>query len=227
MNIFGLKLSFALLLIIVEGVFASTPTYQWIDQETGEVVTCQQCPQGTYVANHCTSTSKTKCQPCPEQHYTSYWNYVEKCRFCNVICEDREQIKHECNSTHNRICECKPGYRRDSDYCVRDCRNLTDIDDSECDAEVIKFVARQNLSFQSFQRLLKVVNERDVSGKKNFNQKKVRSLLRQIKHTDPNHALLPRLMELVKEANLTHLEKELRKRFLHNEEDGYIVPQFL
>lgn len=121
------QLSLALLFLVVEGTFTFTPTYTWTDEETEEAFTCQQCPRGTFVAKHCTSTSKTDCQPCPEHHYTAYWNYVEKCRFCNVICKDREQVKHECNATHNRVCECKPGFLWDSHYCKKDCRNKTDF----------------------------------------------------------------------------------------------------
>lgn len=219
METFGLELCFVLVLLTVAGIPASVPTYQWTDQETGEEVTCQQCPKGTFVAKHCTSTSKTECQPCPEQHYTSYWNYVEKCRFCNIICEDREQVKHECNATQNRVCECKPGYRPNPYYCIRDCSKLVDIDDPECDEEVIKFVLKQNFSSGSYRRLLRVVSEEEP-GKKNVMRRKIRALLRQIKKKDPDHALLPQLLEFLKKTEMTQLERDLKERFM-GQEDRY------
>ncbi|KAM5135903.1 tumor necrosis factor receptor superfamily member 6B [Mantella aurantiaca] len=217
----ALKLSFALVLVIVGRTFTSAPTYQWAVEESGEEVTCQQCPPGTYVARHCTSTSKTDCKPCPDQHYTSYWNYVEKCRFCNLICADREQVKHECNATQNTVCECKAGYRQGSHSCVRDCSKLSTIDDPECDTEVIEFVVSQNISHHSFQKLQKAVNAVEGSKKKKI---RIRSLLKQIKNLDPDHALLPKLMELVKGANLTHLARELNERFITHVENRNIQP---
>ncbi|KAG9474604.1 hypothetical protein GDO78_004739, partial [Eleutherodactylus coqui] len=101
----------ALLLVTVAMANESIPTYEWTD-ETGNTVLCQKCPPGTYVAKHCSSTSNTLCQACPEEHYAQYWNYLDKCRFCNVICQEGEQVQCECNSTHNRVCECQPGYHR-------------------------------------------------------------------------------------------------------------------
>ncbi|KAG8447236.1 hypothetical protein GDO86_014631 [Hymenochirus boettgeri] len=68
---------------------------------------------------HCTSNSRTKCRPCPENHYTQYWNYLESCRYCNVFCEGRERVKQHCSATHNRVCECQPGFYRGSQFCVR------------------------------------------------------------------------------------------------------------
>ncbi|XP_040187772.1 tumor necrosis factor receptor superfamily member 6B [Rana temporaria] len=208
----GLKLSLALLFLVVEGIFTFTPTYTWTDEETGEDFTCQQCPEGTFVAKHCTSTSKTDCQPCPEHHYTGYWNYVEKCRFCNVICEDKEQVKHECNATHNRVCECKPGFLWHSHYCKKDCRNKTDYENLECDHEVFEFVAHQHFTKENFLLLLHTVSQQEAS--KRIGRKQIRQLLRKIKNSQPRKALLPQLMKLVKETNMTHLERELQNRFI-------------
>ncbi|XP_063315558.1 tumor necrosis factor receptor superfamily member 6B [Pelobates fuscus] len=98
---------------------SSVPTYKWTDNLTGEQITCQRCPPGTYVAKHCTTESITDCQPCPDQHYAQYWNYLEECRFCNVFCESQGKVKHECNSTHNRVCECPSGYYQGPHMCVK------------------------------------------------------------------------------------------------------------
>ncbi|KAM4608048.1 tumor necrosis factor receptor superfamily member 6B [Discoglossus pictus] len=110
---------FAALLIILGCTASSVPIYKWTDPVSGEELTCQQCPPGTFVVRHCSAQTGTQCGQCPELHYTQYWNYVDRCRYCNVFCGDQEQVKLECNATHNRVCECRPGYHRGSHFCVR------------------------------------------------------------------------------------------------------------
>lgn len=95
------------------------PTYQWRDAETNEKLTCQQCPPGTFVAQHCARDRQTVCEPCPELHYTQYWNYLEKCRYCNVICEEKQVEVQQCNATHNRVCQCQEGYYSEMEFCIR------------------------------------------------------------------------------------------------------------
>ncbi|NXL93116.1 TNF6B factor, partial [Alectura lathami] len=109
----------SLLLLLAELGCCSPPTYQWRDAETKEQVTCQQCPPGTFVARHCTRDRPTACEPCPELHYTHYWNYLEKCRYCNVICGERQVEVQQCNATHNRACQCQQGYHAEQEFCVR------------------------------------------------------------------------------------------------------------
>ncbi|XP_051488712.1 tumor necrosis factor receptor superfamily member 6B isoform X1 [Apus apus] len=98
---------------------SSQPTYQWKDAVTRETLTCQQCPPGTFVAQHCSRDRQTVCEPCPELHYTHYWNYLEKCRYCNVICEEQQVEVQHCNSTHNRVCQCREGYYSEMEFCIR------------------------------------------------------------------------------------------------------------
>ncbi|XP_066481971.1 tumor necrosis factor receptor superfamily member 6B [Tiliqua scincoides] len=97
----------------------SQPTYEWRDVQTNEKLICQQCPPGTSVAQHCTKDSPTLCQACPSLYYTQYWNYLESCLYCNVFCDRLEVEVQQCNGTHNRACQCKPGYYSDSDFCLR------------------------------------------------------------------------------------------------------------
>ncbi|XP_053309650.1 tumor necrosis factor receptor superfamily member 6B [Spea bombifrons] len=106
--------------MVVAGLSASrVPTYEWTDGASGQSVVCEQCPPGTFVAKHCTLETQTRCSPCPDQHYTQYWNYLEECRYCNVFCGAREMLLHECSATHNRVCQCPPGYHRRAHLCVR------------------------------------------------------------------------------------------------------------
>lgn len=108
-----------LLLLLAELSSGLQPTYQWRDAETNEKLTCQQCPPGTFVARHCTRDRQTECEPCPELHYTQYWNYLEKCRYCNVICEEKQVEVQQCNATHNRVCQCQEGYYSEMEFCIR------------------------------------------------------------------------------------------------------------
>uniref|UniRef100_A0A8B9EI34 TNF receptor superfamily member 6b n=1 Tax=Anser cygnoides TaxID=8845 RepID=A0A8B9EI34_ANSCY len=108
-----------LLLLLAELGSGLQPTYQWRDAETNEKLTCQQCPPGTFVAQHCARDRQTVCEPCPELHYTQYWNYLEKCRYCNVICEEKQVEVQQCNATHNRVCQCQEGYYSEMEFCIR------------------------------------------------------------------------------------------------------------
>ncbi|KAE8574322.1 hypothetical protein XENTR_v10003374 [Xenopus tropicalis] len=78
------------------------------------------CQPGSPFGKDCTPLAQppTQCQPCPQNHYTQYWNYLAKCRYCNVFCGDSERVQHECNATHNRVCQCQAGYHRGSHFCV-------------------------------------------------------------------------------------------------------------
>ncbi|XP_057892380.1 tumor necrosis factor receptor superfamily member 6B [Melospiza georgiana] len=108
-----------LLLLLAELACDAQPTYQWKDAATGERITCQQCPPGTFVAQHCSRDRATLCQPCPDLHYTQYWNYLEKCRYCNVICGEKQVEVQQCNATHNRACQCQQGYYSNMELCIR------------------------------------------------------------------------------------------------------------
>ncbi|XP_042320118.1 tumor necrosis factor receptor superfamily member 6B [Sceloporus undulatus] len=96
----------------------SHPTYEWQDSHTNERLVCEQCPPGTCVSQHCTRESPTICKQCPTLHYTEYWNYLENCLYCNTFCNFLEEEAQPCNSTQNRVCQCKPGYHAELDFCI-------------------------------------------------------------------------------------------------------------
>ncbi|XP_048351769.1 tumor necrosis factor receptor superfamily member 6B [Sphaerodactylus townsendi] len=99
---------------------SSSPTYKWQDPITNYELVCQQCPPGTFVAQHCTQDMPTRCESCPSLYYTQYWNYLDECLYCNTICNSREEEVRPCNATHDRACHCKAGYYFDpvSDFCL-------------------------------------------------------------------------------------------------------------
>ncbi|XP_054322570.1 tumor necrosis factor receptor superfamily member 6B isoform X2 [Pongo pygmaeus] len=108
----------ALLLVpAVRGV-AEAPTYPWRDAETGEWLVCAQCPPGTFVQRPCRRDSPTTCGPCPPRHYTQFWNYLERCRYCNVLCGEREEEARACHATHNRACRCRAGFFAHAGFCL-------------------------------------------------------------------------------------------------------------
>nr|XP_006639513.1 PREDICTED: tumor necrosis factor receptor superfamily member 6B [Lepisosteus oculatus] len=107
-------------LVFAAGSGASlTPTYQWKDDKTGEAVTCEKCPPGTHMKRHCGRDRRTECAPCPGLHYTEFWNYIDECRYCNVFCTENEFEKRKCSPTHNRLCECRAGFYRRYEFCIR------------------------------------------------------------------------------------------------------------
>ncbi|KAG8131564.1 hypothetical protein E2320_009482 [Naja naja] len=71
------------------------------------------------MAKPCTQDARTQCKPCGKEHYTQYWNYVDRCLYCSVRCNILEVEVGPCNRTHNRVCECKPGYHAESLFCIK------------------------------------------------------------------------------------------------------------
>lgn len=216
----GIQVVVSLFLVSIASADRSAPTYEWTD-ESGNTIMCQKCPPGTYVAAHCSSKSKTVCQACPEEHYAQYWNYLDKCRFCNVICQEGEKVKDECNSTHNRVCECQPGYHRSGDYCVKDLQcHFQDVvqekDNEDCDKLVIDYIATLNITSATFRRLEQKLSNH--KGRKPISQRRIRHLLKDFKNRVPDQPLLPRLLDFLNKVKISSLEKNLRKRFLQQEE---------
>ncbi|KAG8147398.1 hypothetical protein E2320_014128 [Naja naja] len=70
------------------------------------------------MAKPCTWDMHTQCKPCANEHYTQYWNYVERCLYCSVHCNVLEVEVGPCNRMHNRVCECKLGYHAESLFCI-------------------------------------------------------------------------------------------------------------
>ncbi|XP_062898383.1 tumor necrosis factor receptor superfamily member 11B-like [Mobula hypostoma] len=93
--------------------------YQYWDEELSQFYICEQCPPGTYREAHCNSSKRTECAPCPDFHYTAYWNSLDECQYCNVFCKEYQFVKHECNGTHNRVCECVEGRYFEFEFCLK------------------------------------------------------------------------------------------------------------
>ncbi|KAF0883655.1 RTEL1 helicase, partial [Crocuta crocuta] len=73
---------------------------------------------GTFVQRPCRRDAPTTCGACPPRHYTQFWNYLERCRYCNVICGEREEEARPCDATHNRACRCRPGFFAHAGFCL-------------------------------------------------------------------------------------------------------------
>ncbi|XP_049724816.1 tumor necrosis factor receptor superfamily member 6B isoform X2 [Elephas maximus indicus] len=118
----GQALSWALpallLALVVRGAATDAPTFPWRDAETREWLVCGQCPPGTFMLRPCSRGSPTACRACPPRHYTEFWNYLERCRYCNVICGEREEEVRPCTTTHNRACRCQPGFFAHAGFCL-------------------------------------------------------------------------------------------------------------
>ncbi|XP_018618239.1 tumor necrosis factor receptor superfamily member 11B-like isoform X1 [Scleropages formosus] len=95
------------------------PKYYHRDPANSEVYLCDQCPPGTAVRRHCGPDGPTLCDPCPEHHFSEQWHWGETCQYCTAVCKERQLVVRECNSTHDRLCECSQGYHLEVEFCVR------------------------------------------------------------------------------------------------------------
>ncbi|XP_066538510.1 tumor necrosis factor receptor superfamily member 11B-like isoform X2 [Hoplias malabaricus] len=94
------------------------PKYEHHDPITSETLLCDQCPPGTAVERHCTSSEPTVCAACPERRFAEQWHWGDSCQHCTSVCKERQLVRRECNSTHDRICECVAGYHLVVEFCV-------------------------------------------------------------------------------------------------------------
>ncbi|XP_054639091.1 tumor necrosis factor receptor superfamily member 11B-like [Dunckerocampus dactyliophorus] len=97
---------------------AAPPKYQYRDPVTSDLLLCDQCPPGTAVKRHCAADSPTECQACPERHFADNWHWGNSCQYCTSVCKERQLVKQECNSTHDRVCECAAGFHLVVEFCI-------------------------------------------------------------------------------------------------------------
>ncbi|XP_049629417.1 tumor necrosis factor receptor superfamily member 11B [Suncus etruscus] len=95
------------------------PKYLHYDPETSRQLMCDQCPPGTALKQHCTTSWKTVCVACPDYHYTDRWHNNVECLYCSPVCKELQYVKQECNATHNRVCECEEGRYLDLEFCIK------------------------------------------------------------------------------------------------------------
>ncbi|XP_004452854.1 tumor necrosis factor receptor superfamily member 21 [Dasypus novemcinctus] len=84
-------------------------TYRHVDRVTGQVLTCDKCPAGTYVSEHCTNTSLRVCTRCPAGTFTRHENGIERCHDCSQPCPWPMVEKLPCAALTDRECTCPPG----------------------------------------------------------------------------------------------------------------------
>lgn len=85
---------------------------------TGEVLTCNKCPPGTHMKEHCTATTHTQCAPCRADHFTELWNYLPRCLYCSTMCTENQEVEEECSPVSDRVCRCKEGFYWNNDFCA-------------------------------------------------------------------------------------------------------------
>nr|XP_036869645.1 tumor necrosis factor receptor superfamily member 21 isoform X1 [Manis javanica] len=86
-----------------------TGKYHHVDRATGQVLTCDKCPAGTYVSEHCTNTSLRVCSSCPVGTFTRHENGIEKCHDCSQPCPWPMIERLPCAALTDRECTCPPG----------------------------------------------------------------------------------------------------------------------
>lgn len=92
--------------------------YHHVDRVTGQVLTCDKCPAGTYVSEHCTNTSLRVCSSCPVGTFTRHENGIEKCHDCSQPCPWPMVEKLPCAALTDRECTCPPGMFQSNGTCA-------------------------------------------------------------------------------------------------------------
>nr|XP_054112900.1 regulator of telomere elongation helicase 1 isoform X7 [Callithrix jacchus] len=212
-----------LLLVMATRGAAEAPTYPWRDPETEEWLVCAQCPPGTFVQRPCRRDSPTMCGPCPPRHYTQFWNYLERCRYCNVLCGEREEEARPCQATHNRVCRCRAGFFAHAGFCLghTPCppgTGVTAPGTEECERAVIDFVTLQDVSIKKLQRLQQVLEGPGGWGPaprvgRAALRLKLQQRLKELLEVGDG-TLLARLLRALRVARLPGLERSIRERFL-------------
>ncbi|KAF6365518.1 TNF receptor superfamily member 21 [Rhinolophus ferrumequinum] len=92
--------------------------YHHVDRATGQVLTCDKCPAGTYVSEHCTNTTLRVCSRCPVGTFTRHENGIEKCHDCSQPCPRLMVEKLPCAALTDRECTCPRGMFQSNGTCV-------------------------------------------------------------------------------------------------------------
>lgn len=95
-----------------------TGTYRHVDRITGQVLTCDKCPAGTYVSDHCTNTSLRVCSSCPAGTFTRHENGIERCHDCSQPCPWPMIERLPCAALTDRECICPPGMYQSNGTCA-------------------------------------------------------------------------------------------------------------
>lgn len=95
-----------------------TGTYRHVDRTTGQVLTCNKCPAGTYVSEHCTNTSLRVCSSCPSGTFTRHENGIERCHDCSQPCPRPMIERLPCAALTDRECICPPGMYQSNGTCA-------------------------------------------------------------------------------------------------------------
>ncbi|KAM5262905.1 tumor necrosis factor receptor superfamily member 21 [Ctenodactylus gundi] len=93
-------------------------TYQHVDRASGQVLTCDKCPAGTYVSEHCTDASLRVCSSCPPGTFTRHENGIERCHHCSQPCPRPMLETLPCSALTDRECACPPGTFQANGTCA-------------------------------------------------------------------------------------------------------------
>ncbi|XP_026553540.1 tumor necrosis factor receptor superfamily member 6B [Pseudonaja textilis] len=201
---------------------ASPPTFEWKDPNTHEKLLCEKCPPGKSMAKPCTRDAGTLCKPCANEHYTQYWNYVDRCLYCNVRCNILEVEVGSCNGTHNRVCECKPGYHAESLFCIKHSKcpagsGVVEPGIGDCHEAALDFVAFQLKSPRKLQRLYRKLTQTPpgTQKKKPIEELQVdfHSYLLQLKNLHGKERAWDMVQVVLVKMKLEHILKNVQRSF--------------
>ncbi|XP_011483881.1 tumor necrosis factor receptor superfamily member 3 [Oryzias latipes] len=81
---------------------------------------CDKCPPGHKMKRSRNQrTCGIECIQCEGERFSDNYNVDLSCKVCEVCNKPNMDYKSKCNSTHNTVCKCNPGYRCKDQACTQ------------------------------------------------------------------------------------------------------------
>ncbi|RVE62781.1 hypothetical protein OJAV_G00161160 [Oryzias javanicus] len=81
---------------------------------------CNKCEPGYKMkVSRTGQTCNNKCIPCEEERFSDSYNVEMSCKVCETCDKPNMGYKSVCNSTHDAVCKCNPGYTCKDQACTQ------------------------------------------------------------------------------------------------------------
>ncbi|XP_034029544.1 CD27 antigen [Thalassophryne amazonica] len=100
----------------VISIQCSKTQYSWPANE--DKLCCEKCPPGKRMRVRKPDSCVIDCVPCAKDQYTNDHNVETSCDVCENCNKQNMEYESYCNTTHNAVCRCKPGYTCTDQQCT-------------------------------------------------------------------------------------------------------------
>ncbi|XP_051832749.1 tumor necrosis factor receptor superfamily member 6B isoform X2 [Antechinus flavipes] len=158
-----------------------------------------------------TPTQNTQCQPCPKGTFSDNSSSTERCQPHRNCTTFGMFLNVPGTSFHDTMCT----------RCASFLSSTPEPGNKECEKAVIDFVAFQNISLKRLRKLQQALETPDSwqtewpePENRAAVQKELLHRLTELSDPQESSIFVPKLLQALRKAKLTTLEKNLRKRFL-------------